>query len=274
MKQNQFIIASKPELSWEAPLPSSLDEFIQDNYEALLAHRTVLRRIFLRNDIKNIELVLKSKQANWYSGEKAAVARNCFLPSNITRDEINEFLSDPYRQRPKYIPVFIRDYLEEHEDIESRVANMDSLFLRYIYYLMNDEIPFFRYYGRMYGTFRTALAAFRIRSEGGNLEQELTGLPDVKDEILRNRNLPDFGLMYILPVVNDMHSLFESDRDEVSRQQELDRIFIKLFQDVGQESPFGDHVIYSYILEFLFRDRWNSMSAEKGSEILESIIRM
>ena len=62
------------------------------------------------------------------------------------------------------------------------------------------------------------------------------------------------------------------DKEPRELEHDLDRIRFELMKQVGQETPFADHIIYAYIIGLQVRNRWNTLDKAKGELILDNII--
>ncbi len=272
MKMNNYIIASLPDLLWDSELPGTLVDFLEENKFLFEPYRENIDKILMLNDIKNIELILKSRmpipeELRGNRGREIDFYRDRVLDI----EEIEKFLSNPSIFHPDGYPEFMVDYLEKYKDDADRLKNIESLYIQYFDYLQHDESGFFRFYARIATTIRTVLAALRIQKMGLPLEGNLKGDYNVVQTILENRTTSDLGLKSILPEIHEFIMLM--NKEPLELEKELDRIRFMIMEDVGQESLFGDHVIYSYIIGFMVRNRWNSLDFEAGEKILETIVK-
>ncbi|MGI6393375.1 MAG: DUF2764 family protein [bacterium] len=275
MKYNHYTIASLPKLTWDSELPGTISEFIKDYWVQLEPLKDGIGDILLLNDIKNIELILKSKieKEDKFRGNKDEGAVDFYLARMVEPEEFEPFLENPFVNKPRETyPEFMVDYFVKHKTDEERHSNIEDLYIDYFRYLQTRENAFLRYYGRTATAIRTVVSAMRIMKRGLDLDKNLKGDPYMVQTILENRNNADLGLKNILPEVTDIIALFDRERDPVEVERDIDRIRFQIMEQVGMESPFGDHIIYSYIIGFQVRDRWNSLNNEKGLKILDNII--
>lgn len=275
MKYNHYTIASLPKLTWDSELPGTISEFIKDYWVQLEPLKDGISDILLFNDIKNIELILKSKveKEDKFRGNKDGGVVDFYLARVVEPEEFEPFLENPFVNKPsETYPEFMVDYFVKHKTDEERHSNIEDLYIDYFRYLQTRENAFLRYYGRTATAIRTVVSAMRIMKRGLDLDKNLRGDPHMVQTILENRNNADLGLKNILPEVTDIIALFDRERDPVEVERDIDRIRFQIMEQVGMESPFGDHIIYSYIIGFQVRDRWNSLNNEKGLKILDNII--
>ncbi len=273
MNFNHYLVGALPKLTWDSQLPSTLEKFLDDNWYQLESLYDPLKDILLQNDLYNIELVLHSqlpKSAAGIPTEPKPI--EIYKPNYLEVDDIVKFLQDPFHNLPDdNFPEFILDYFLQYRTPQERVDHLEDLFISYFVYLQNCERRFIRYYGRIATVIRTVLAAQRILQLGLNLEEHLKGDPYIVQTILENRASSDLGLKSIFPEIVDIINLFT--HEPVELEHELDRIRFKLMEEVGQESPFGDHIILSYIIGFQVRDIWNTLNKERGDLMLAHIMK-
>jgi len=272
MKFNHYLVAALPKLTWDSELPGTLAQFLEDNWPQLESLMDPLKDILLQNDLYNIELVLRT-QVPRAGGRMPEAPRpiEIYKPNYLEVDEIVAFLKEPFLNMPApNFPEFIVDYFLQYKTPQERHDHMEDLYIGYFSYLQNCKSRFIRYYGRIATIIRTVLAAQRILRQGLKLEDHIKGDPYFVQVILENRASTDLGLKSIFPEVVDIINLF--NKEPIELEHDLDRIRFKLMEEVGQESPFGDHIILSYIIGFQVRDIWNSLNRERGRQILDHIV--
>ncbi len=275
MKFNHYTIGALPTLTWESELPCTFNELLEEYHTQLEPLRDGISDILLLNDVKNIELILRERVQvdDDLRGNLEKGKINFYRARFVEPEELEEFMEEPFINRPHdNYPEFMMDYFFEYKSDEDRYKHIEELYIGYFKYLQTRENGFVRYYGRIATTIRTVLAAMRIMKSGLDLERHLKGDPFIVQTILENRNNADLGLKNILPEVPEIISLFDKDRDPVEVERDIDRIRFKLMEDVGRESPFADHIIYSYLIGFMVRNRWNSLDSSRGEEILKNIV--
>lgn len=275
MKYNYYTIASFPTLTWDSELPCTISEFIEEYWVQLEPLMDGISDILLLNDVKNLELIVKSRieEDEKFKGNKEGGEIDYYRARVVEPEELIAFLEEPFINRPdENYPEFMIDYFLKYKTDEERLHHIEELYIDYFRYLQTRENGFIRYYGRIATTIRTVLSAMRIIKRGLDLDKYLKGDPFIVQTILENRNNADLGLKTIFPEVADVIALFDRDRDPIEVEKDLDRIRFELMEEVGRETPFADHIIYSYIIGFQVRNRWNSLNDERGKKILENII--
>lgn len=273
MRFNHYLVGALPKLTWDSELPSTLEKFLDDHWFLLESLYDPLKDILLQNDLYNIELVLRSQIPRSKAGpDQGPQPIEIYKPNYLEVEDIVLFLQEPFQNMPDpNFPEFIVDYFLQHRTPQDRVDHLEDLFIGYFVYLQNCKSGFVRYYGRIATVIRTVLAAQRILQLGLNLEEHLKGDPYIVQTILENRSSSDLGLKSIFPEVVDIINLF--NKEPVELEHDLDRIRFKLMEEVGRETPFGDHILLSYIIGFQVRDIWNSLNEQRGDRVLDHIVQ-
>lgn len=274
---NHYTVGALPTLTWDSELPCSISEFLEDFSIQLEPLMDGISDILLLNDVKNLELILKSRLDvnvdDIFKGNTDTGTIDYYRARVVEPEELVDFMADPFINKPdENYPEFMCDYFTKYKTDEERYENIEELYINYFVYMQTRKDGFIRYYGRIATTIRTVLSAMRIIKRGLDLEKYLKGDPYIVQTILENRNNADLGLKTIFPEVADVIALFDRERDPIEVERDLDRIRFQLMEDVGRETPFADHIIYSYIIGFQVRNRWMSLNNEKGMHILNRII--
>ncbi|HQI04401.1 MAG TPA: DUF2764 family protein [bacterium] len=275
MKFNYYTIGALPKLTWDSELPCTISEFIEEYRVQLEPLMDGVSDILLLNDVKNLELILKARieKDEKFRGNKDDGKIDYYKARVVEPEELESFLEEPFINRPdENYPEFMIEYFLKYKTDEERIHHIEELYIDYFRYMQTRKNGFLRYYGRIATTIRTVLSAMRIMRRGLDLDKNLKGDPFVVQTILENRNNADLGLKNHFPKVAEVIALFDRDRDPIEVEKDLDRIRFELMEEVGRETPFADHIIYSYIIGFQVRNRWNSLNDEKGLQILENII--
>jgi hypothetical protein len=272
---NYYTIGALPELSWDSELPGTVFDFLEEFKVQLEPLKDGISDILLLNDVKNIELILKSRLdiPEKFIGNKDDGEIDFFKARVVEPEELELFLVDPFVNRPDdNYPEFMIDYFLNYKSDVDRHANIQELYINYFNYMQTRKNGFLRYYGRIASTIRTIMVAKRAMRRGLDLETHLKGDPFIVNTILENKNSSDLGLKYIFPEVSEVIALFDRAKDPLEAEHDLDRIRFELMSQVGRESPFANHIIYSYIIGFQVRNRWNTLDDGRGKAILENII--
>ena len=267
MKFNHYTIAALPQLSWDSDLPCTLAELLEEFDMQLEPLKEGISRILLLDDIRNIELIIKSRLAAEEGKEID------FFRAGMTRpEELELFVDDPRHNAPDGYPEFIEDFFESAKTNEERNAKIEELYTGYYTWMAANKNPFLARYGESMLTLCTVISAIRMMKSGTDLDKNLKGDGDAVKIILENRNNADLGLKGYFPEVVDVVALFDKSKTPDEVEKELDKIRFALLEEVGQEKPFADHIIYGYIIGFQMKDRWMTQSDEAGMKILENII--
>ena len=276
MKFNHYTIAALPQLSWDGALPCTLAELLEEFDMQLEPLRDGINRILLLDDIRNMELLLKSKldtddapKGNTEDG------RIDFYRAGITKpEELELFIDDPKHNTPDFVyPEFVEDFFDTWKTNEERYARIEELYVGYYRMMSEDKNAFLARYGTNMMIMSTIISAVRMMKSGTDLDKNLKGDADAVKMILENRNNADLGLKGYFPEVAEIVALFDKSKTPLEVEKELDRIRFSLLDEVGQEKPFADHIIYGYIIGFQLKDRWTTQNDEAGMRILENIIK-
>ena len=274
MNFNYFTIAALPELTWNSPLPCTTIELLEEYKIQFDPLKDGISDIMLLNDVKNIELILRQRTETIpeeYKSNMMDGPVEYYKARFVEPEDLEDFMEDTFLHRPAdTYPEFMGDYLERYKGDEERFDHIDELYIAYFGYLQTRQDGFLRYYGRIASVMRTALSAARILHMGKDLESHLKGDYYIVQTILENKTSSDFGLHNIFPEIGEMMALLDKDPKEL--ELDLDRIRFELMKQVGQETPFADHIIYSYIIGFQVRNRWNTLDKARGELILDNII--
>ena len=274
MKFNYFTIAALPDLTWESPLPFTTIEMLEEYKVQFEPLKDGISDILLLNDVKNLELILRQRTEKVDEKYKANMMDGTvefYKARFVEPEELEAFINDPFMNRPAdTYPEFMVDYFERYKTDDDRFSHIEELYIAYFGYMQSREDGFLRYYGRIASVMRTALSAARILHMGKDLETYLKGDSYIVQTILENKTSSDFGLHNIFPEIGEVMALLDKEPKEL--EHDLDRIRFELMKQVGQETPFADHIIYAYIIGLQVRNRWNTLDKARGELILDNII--
>lgn len=276
MKFNHYTIAALPHLTWDSDLPCTLAELLEEFDMQLEPLREGISRILLLDDLRNMELLLKSKlDADDAPKGNTEEGKIDFYRAGITKpEELELFIDDPKHNTPDFVyPEFVEDFFETWKTNEERYAHIEELYVSYYRMMSENKNAFLARYGTNMMIMSTIISAIRMMKSGSDLDKNLKGDADAVKMILENRNNADLGLKGYFPEVAEIVALFDKNKTPLEVEKELDRIRFSLLDEVGQEKPFADHIIYGYIIGFQLKDRWTTQNDEAGMRILENIIK-
>lgn len=275
MKFNYYTLAALPDLTWDGEPPCALSDLLEEFDLQLTSLKGGVSDILLLNDIKNLELILKSKLdiPDEFKGNREGGKIDFYRAGIVEPARLEHFLEDPLRNAPDFrYPDFIIDYFTDGKSNEERYGDVETLYVEYFRYLQTRRDEFIRYYGATASIIRTVISAARMLKQGVDIDKNLRGDPYIVKTIVENKNNADFGLKNFFPEVVDIIALFEKNWSPIEVERELDRIRFKLLEDFGREGLFADYAIYSYIISLQIMDRWNALNDEKGLKILNDIV--
>ncbi len=274
MNFNYYTIASLPDLTWDSPMPCTTHELLEEYKVQFEPLKDGISDILLLNDVKNIELILRKRTEvipEELKGNTLEGGIEFYRARFVEPEELEAFIDNPFVNRPAdTYPEFMVNYFDRYKTSDEQFLHIEELYIAYFQYMQSRENGFLRYYGRIATAMRTALSAVRLLRMGKDLETHLKGDPYIVQTILENKTSSDFGLHNILPEIGEIMALMDKEPKEL--EHDLDRIRFELMRQVGRETPFADHIIYSYIIGFQVKNRWTTLSKERGEKILDMII--
>lgn len=271
MKYNYFLIPSLPDIVPDGTQEFTMKEFVDANADIFDNYRSGVDKIIFINELKNLELVLKSKldMPEGLDGNRGSEFEY-FQPAICTVEEIERFIDDPVSYAPDDYSEDILEFFENIKDNSERYKRIEELYVRYFTPDAN-ETDFFSYALNVMSVQRTVSQAVRLSRLGLNLEENLIGDEDVVRTILENRSSSDFGLSSQYPFVSDIVSAF--DKDIIALEHEMDKIIYEAVMDYKEEDLFGDHVIYAFLIGLFVLDRWQTMDEEQGQNFIDNLLQ-
>jgi len=192
MKFNHYTIAALPQLTWDGDLPCSLADLLEEFDMQLEPLRDGIRSILLLDDIRNIELIIKSRLA----AEEGKVID--FFRAGMTKpEELELFVDDPRHNAPDGYPEFIEDFFESAKTNEERNAKIEELYTGYYTWMSASKNPFLARYGANMMTVYTVVSALRMLKNGTDLDKHLKGDSDAVKLILETGTTQTSGLKAI-----------------------------------------------------------------------------
>ncbi len=270
MNYNNFLIASLPEISWETKPEYTMKQFIEDNESVFSSYSKGVEKILLLNEVRNLELILKSKveQPDGFKGNRGNETV-FFKPSILALEDMEKFIDDPLMNAPENYPADIIEFFEikkENKDRYSKISELYSIYMT----PSGNESSFFKYYLETLSVIRTVLQAIRLNRKGFSLEENLSGNPDVVATIIEHRSSSDFGLSVQYPFVPNVFAASEANPLEAENM--IDKILYDALREYGEDDLFGDHVIYSFLIGLFILDRWSFMNEETGRQFVENLL--
>ncbi|MCI4624821.1 MAG: DUF2764 domain-containing protein [Candidatus Magnetoovum sp. WYHC-5] len=168
------------------------------------------------------------------------------------------------------IPEFLTIYFNNNKTPLDRQNNMEALYVAYYEYLSQSRCKFIARYGQFECTLRSVLAAIRAKRAGLSLEKHTSTCKELKELILQNQTLTDFGLK---DVFNEIYQVLEAfDKDIWHRERAIDKIRYDYVSDTYPGNPFTDDTIYAYIVRLSIVERWQTLNKEQGKQYIHSLI--
>ncbi len=252
-----FLAASLEDLTWGHGAPrgtlEELLEYLADNMHPEDA--VALRQLFLFNDMRNAVSI--------HNSEDSFLTPTCY-----DRETIMEAAHGGSDVLP---------FLDEFFDIVRRNSRAfpDIPLIDEMTFLFYDRIndidsPFVRDYHLHELDVRNLTIALSRESQGFPYRDRLVPRGEAYDAIMSG-SPPDFGLSAEYPFVEDLVRVFK-DTDLTAHEEAMERVRWQwLDERVGAEF-FSTEFILSYVLKYQSVERWQTLSEEKGDELLGELL--
>ncbi|WP_198244633.1 DUF2764 family protein [methane-oxidizing endosymbiont of Gigantopelta aegis] len=121
---------------------------------------------------------------------------------------------------------------------------------------------------------RTLVAAMRLKHHQPQQEvsmQMLAMTPFARD-ILRNWQLPDFGLRYRFPWINDIDALIQQE-SYLALEKYLLKLIWRYYEQQSQGHFFDFEAVVVYVLRWDLVNRWNQQHGQKARQRFVEIMQ-
>lgn len=267
MKQNYYyLIAGLPELSLDDnKLNLTVRDFRELYYPELTTDdRALLDLVYLSYDNANLLLLINDKEAQLK--EEGLYSREELL-AIIEAARSQESLEHNY---PRYMYDFVVE--TESEESESEMAfPEDRLAQLYYAHAMNQGNAFVTRWFQFnldLNNFLTAITARRYKLDVKNL---IVGNNEVA-KALRTSNSRDFGLTGVMDSFEEILRISEIE-NLVERERRLDVFKWEWMEEASFFDYFSVEKLFSFLIKVQIIERWISLDAEAGGEMLRSMIQ-
>ena len=267
MKQNYYyLIAGLPELSLDDnKLNLTVRDFRELYYPELAADdRALLDLVYLNYDNANLLLLIKDKEAQL--GEEGLYSRDELL-AIIEAARAEEA---PESSCPRYMYDFVVEVESEENAVEG-IFPEDRLAQLYYAHAMDQGNAFVTRWFQFnldLNNFLTAITARRYKLDVKSL---IVGDNEVA-KALRTSNSRDFGLTGVMDSFEEILRISEIE-NLVERERRLDVFKWEWMEEASFFDYFSVEKLFSFLLKVQIIERWISLDAEAGGEMLRSMIQ-
>ena len=267
MKKNYYyLIAGLPELSLDdSKLGITVREFRDLCYPELADDdRALLDLIYLSYDNANLLALLKNKETvvaegGLYTGEE--------LLGIIEAARAEE---TPDRQYPRYMYDFVVQ-MESEESAAEGIFPEDCLSQLYYAHAMSQGNAFVERWFAFNLDLNNFLTAITARRYNLDVKPLIVGDNEVA-KALRTSNSRDFGLTGVMDGFEEVMRISEID-NLVERERKLDVLKWEWMEENSFFDYFTVEKLFAFLVKIQIIERWISLDAEAGGEMLRAMIR-
>jgi len=223
----------------------------------------LMERYFLRFDSENLVALLTDSEAEL--DERGCFDREALLG-----------LVEEARQGdgsvkgfPAFMPDFVREY-DAHAGNKEWFAR-DAALLAYYDYARRCPNRMMSDWYELNFNILNVLTALIARRQNWPLADYVQGSGPVVDAILKQANLPDFGLGTELDYVKELVRTAETT-DPVEKERQIDALRWNWLEDKTFFEPFDITALFAYVVRTEILERWAMLDPEQGRERFTEII--
>lgn len=267
MKQNYYyLIAGLPELSLDdSKLGTTVREFRELYYPELSDDdRALLDLIYLNYDNANLLLLIKDKEATIAEG------------GLYTSDELLAIIEAaraeeaPDRNYPRYMYDFVQQ-MESEESAAEGIFPEDRLAQLYYAHAMSQGNAFVERWFAFNLDLNNFLTAITARRYNLDVKPLIVGDNEVA-KALRTSNSRDFGLTGVMDGFEEVMRISEID-NLVERERKLDVLKWEWMEENSFFDYFTVEKLFAFLVKIQIIERWITLDAEAGGEMLRGMIR-
>ena len=267
MKKNYYyLIAGLPELSLDdSKLGITVRDFCELYYPELADDdRALLDLIYLSYDNANLLALMKDKEAaivegGLYTGEE--------LLGIIEAARAEE---TPDRQYPRYMYDFVAQ-MESEESAAEDIFPEDRLAQLYYAHAMSQGNAFIERWFAFNLDLNNFLTAITARRYDLDVKPLVVGDNEVA-KALRTSNSRDFGLTGVMDGFEEVMRISEID-NLVERERKLDVLKWEWMEENSFFDYFTVEKLFAFLVKIQIIERWITLDAEAGGEMLRGMIR-
>ena len=267
MKQNYYyLIAGLPELSLDdSKLGTTVREFRELYYPDLADDdRALLDLIYLNYDNANLLLLLKDKET--------AIAEGGLYTSDELLAIIEAARAEeaPDRNYPRYMYDFVQQ-MESEESAAEGIFPEDRLAQLYYAHAMSQGNAFVERWFAFNLDLNNFLTAITARRYNLDVKPLIVGDNEVA-KALRTSNSRDFGLTGVMDGFEEVMRISEID-NLVERERKLDVLKWEWMEENSFFDYFTVEKLFVFLVKIQIIERWITLDAEAGGEMLRGMIR-
>ena len=267
MKKNYYyLIAGLPELSLDdSKLGITVREFRELYYPELADDdRALLDLIYLSYDNANLLTLLKDKEV--------AIAEGGLYTSEELLGVIEAARAEetPDRRYPRYMYDFVAQ-MESEESAAEGIFPEDRLAQLYYAHAMSQGNVFVERWFAFNLDLNNFLTAITARRYNLDVKPLIVGDNDVA-KALRTSNSRDFGSTGVMDGFEEVMRISEID-NLVERERKLDVLKWEWMEDNSFFDYFTVEKLFAFLMKIQIIERWISLDAEAGGEMLRGMIR-
>ena len=267
MKKNYYyLIAGLPELSLDdSKLGITVREFRELYYPELADDdRALLDLIYLSYDNANLLSLLKDKEA--------AIAEGGLYTSEELLGIIEAARAEetPDRRYPRYMYDFVAQ-MESEESAAEGIFPEDRLAQLYYAHAMSQGNVFVERWFAFNLDLNNFLTAIIARRYNLDVKPLIVGDNEVA-KALRTSNSRDFGLTGVMDGFEEVMRISEID-NLVERERKLDVFKWEWMEENSFFDYFTVEKLFAFLVKIQIIERWITLDAEAGGEMLRGMIR-
>ena len=267
MKKNYYyLIAGLPELSLDdSKLGITVREFRELYYPELADDdRALLDLIYLSYDNANLLALMKDKEAAIVEGGLYASEELLSIIEAARAEET------PDRQYPRYMYDFVAQ-MESEESAAEGIFPEDRLAQLYYAHAMSQGNAFVERWFAFNLDLNNFLTAITARRYNLDVKPLIVGDNEVA-KALRTSNSRDFGLTGVMDGFEEVMRISEID-NLVERERKLDVLKWEWMEENSFFDYFTVEKLFAFLVKIQIIERWITLDAEAGGEMLRSMIR-
>ena len=267
MKKNYYyLIAGLPELSLDdSKLGITVREFRELYYPELADDdRALLDLIYLSYDNANLLTLLKDKEAAIDEGGLYTSEELLGIIEAARAEET------PDRRYPRYMYDFVAQ-MESEESAAEGIFPEDRLAQLYYAHAMSQGNVFVERWFAFNLDLNNFLTAITARRYNLDVKPLIVGDNEVA-KALRTSNSRDFGLTGVMDGFEEVMRISEID-NLVERERKLDVFKWEWMEENSFFDYFTVEKLFAFLVKIQIIERWITLDAEAGGEMLRGMIR-